>query len=336
MAKKTPICNPDAHRAVNWNEAAIQQVINEAGYVLVGLKLDGMRCHLYRTGDNHENVVAVTRAGHEILSLRNRYPDIIAQWDALGFSKGCVIDTELLLPGQPVFQDASGMLRRHAPLPDNEPVQFVILDVYRSADLLKSDGDTPSYGHRLTSIARKLDGRTHLDNRELSTYTDFVGEAVAKCGDMAQVRYMYALARRRCLEGIIVKDPRATVRNGKVAGQWKLKPGNGAPGWEGDGVVIDYVWGEVGKANEGKIVGFRVRLEDGGEVNATGLTQAQIAEYTHEWERFDPRSGRHSTKGAYMDRIARIEAMEKTASGSLRHPKFCGFRDLDSVPGVVA
>jgi ATP-dependent DNA ligase len=133
-------------------------------------------------------------------------------------------------------------------------------------------------------------------------------------------------------EGVIVKDPRAEVRNGKVAGFWKLKPGCGMPGWEGDGVVIGYVWGDADKANAGKIVGFRVRLEDGSESNATGLTQAQMEEYTNAVAPWD-----HTTKIApYIGRIARIEAMERTNGGSLRHPRFIGFRDLDSAQGELA
>lgn len=327
MSKKDPVIAADAHRACNWNEKAIQAVIDEVGYVLVGIKLDGMRCHLYRTGENFENVVAVTRAGHEILALRDMYPAILRWWNDNGVAVDAVIDSELLIPGKD-FQEACGLLRRHAPLPEDATPQFVILDLYRHQDLLKSDGKTPSYGHRLTGISRKLGGITHLT-------TDvqlFVGEAIAKTETIDGVRELYSQSRAEGFEGIIVKDPRAEVRNGKVAGQWKLKPGNGAPGWEGDGVVIGYVWGEQGKANEGKIVGFRVRLDDGSESNATGLTQAQIAEYTGE-----VRMGQIiDAHGAYIGRVARIEAMERTNSGSLRHPKFVAFRDLDSAPGELA
>lgn len=331
MAKATPIIAADAHRAVNWNEKAIQAVINAVGYVLVGIKLDGMRCHLYRTGENFENVVAVTRAGHEILALRERYTAIKEWWDSKGLAVDGVLDTELLLIGKD-FQEACGLLRRHSPLPADVVPQFVVLDMYRQQDLLKSDGTTPGYGHRLTAISRKLDGVTHLADRTITGGVDFVGEAIAKASNLASVKALYDTVRAQCFEGIIVKDPRAEVRNGKVAGQWKLKPGNGAPGWEGDGVVIGYVWGEVGKANEGKIVGFRVRLDDGSESNATGLTQAQIAEYTEAWAA--DASGKPGL--IYMGRVARIEAMERTNSGSLRHPKFVAFRDLDSAQGDLA
>lgn len=336
MAKATPIIAADAHRAVNWNEKAIQAVIDEVGCVLVGIKLDGMRCHLYRTGENFENVIAVTRAGHEILSLRERYPAIKEWWDSKGLAVDGVLDTELLLIGKD-FQEACGLLRRHGPLPVEIVPQFVILDLYRQQDLLKSDGKTPSYGHRLTGISRTLDGVTHLADR-LVRDVDFVGEAIAKASNLASVKALYDTARSQGFEGIIVKDPRAEVRNGKVSGQWKLKPGNGAPGWEGDGVVIDYVWGEVGKANEGKIVGFRVRLDDGSESNATGLTQAQIAEYTKEYHDciLTSATGERLDINTFIGRVARIEAMERTNSGSLRHPKFIAFRDLDSAPGELA
>ena len=51
---------------------------------------------------------------------------------------------------------------------------------------------------------------------------------------------------------------------------WKMKPEETI-----DGTVCGLVWGTTGKANEGKVIGFEVLLEDGMVVNACGLTEEQ-------------------------------------------------------------
>jgi ATP-dependent DNA ligase len=294
----------------------VQAVIDEHGHVLCGIKVDGIRAHLFR---RDSKLHIVTRAGHEILAMSEWHERILGTWDVIGFSPEAVLDCELHIPGVD-FQKTSGLLRRNDPLGEEYGPQFVILDVYGMDHLLGNKADSPAFGHRLTSIARKLNGKTLLDSAEI-----FVGEALTAAYTLDGVRGAYKDARGMGYEGVIVKDPRAEVRNGKVAGFWKLKPGCGMPGWEGDGVVIGYVWGDADKANAGKIVGFRVRLDDGSESNATGLTQAQMEELTAEYN--------HWGISAHMGRIARIEAMERTNGGSLRHPRFIGFRDLDSAPG---
>ncbi|MNJ09311.1 DNA ligase [compost metagenome] len=333
MSKKTPLIQPDAHRAVNWNERAVQAVIDEHGEVYYGLKVDGMRAHLFRIGADADVLKVVTRAGHIIESVSARHEGILAEWDRLGFAKNAVIDAELHIPGTD-FQTACGMLRRQRPLDAGVRIQFVVLDVFTQAHLtgeVYGKPSSPTFGHRLTSIARRLEGKTLLTSDDL-----FVGEAIGKANSIAQVQDGYRYARTLGYEGIIAKDPRAEVRNGKVSGQWKLKPGCGAAGWEGDGVVIGYVWGEAGKANEGKIVGFRVQLNDGSESNATGLTQALIAEYTAAWQAWMDADNAEWPEAPYAGRVARIEAMERTNGGSLRHPKFIAFRDLDSAQGDLA
>lgn len=323
MAKKTPLIQPDAQRAVNFNEKAVQAVIDEHGHVLCGIKVDGIRAHLFR---RDSKLHIVTRAGHEIPAMSEWHERILGTWDVIGFSPEAVLDCELHIPGVD-FQKTSGLLRRNDPLGEEYGPQFVILDVYGMDHLLGKKADSPAFGHRLTSIARKLDGKTLLTSSDL-----LVGEAIAAVDSVAALRGYYDQSRLLGYEGLIVKDPRAEVRNGKVAGFWKLKPGCGMPGWEGDGVVIGYVWGDADKANAGKIVGFRVRLDDGSESNATGLTQVLMDEYTRAyqacWEDQRP--------VPFVGRIARIEAMERTNGGSLRHPKFIAFRDLDGAQGELA
>ena len=149
------------------------------------------------------------------------------------------------------------------------------------------------------------------------------------------IRDLYQRARAAGYEGLILKDPHLLPRNGKVSGWWKVKPGCGAefaPGFEADGIVVGYVWGDAEKANAGRIVGFRVRLEDGSEVNATGITQEQMALYTVNYK--ETTTSEWGTP--YIGRACRVSGMERTKDGSIRHPHFDGFRDLDSAQGVKA
>ncbi|UZT50388.1 ATP-dependent DNA ligase [Enterobacter phage 04_vB_Eclo_IJM] len=56
---------------------------------------------------------------------------------------------------------------------------------------------------------------------------------------------------------------------------WKLKPEDTI-----DGTALWPRVGTPGKANEGKVIGFEVLLEDGMVVNACGLTEEQKDEFT--------------------------------------------------------
>ncbi|MCY1440990.1 hypothetical protein D9M71_572870 [compost metagenome] len=153
------------------------------------------------------------------------------------------------------------------------------------------------------------------------------------------IKELYQRARAAGYEGLILKDPHLLQRNGKVSGWWKVKPGCGAefaPGFEADGIVVGYVWGDAAKANAHKIVGFRVRLEDGSEVNATGITQAQMEEYTEAYRLALDGGGYAPNDGFARGRACRVSGMERTKDGSIRHPHFDGFRDIDGAEGLKA
>lgn len=326
--KQERILHPDCHRAVNWNEKAVAKVIERAGFVLVGAKVDGFRCHIYRDQATDE-IHIVTREGIEMRSLsevRDRLRNsVVYPWLATGL----VLDCEVHMPGVP-FQEASGHFRRYQPVQD--PVQFVVLDVMPLEHLLGTGAptDRPPYNSRFCGIVGRI---PYPLGTPCAKDKLFVCEAMARARSVDEVHDIYASARERGWEGVIVKDPELRGRNGKVAGQWKLKPGCGMPGWEGDGTVIDYVWGDGDKANAGMIVGFRVRLEDGGESNVTGLTQREMAAFT---SYVRAAGASNPAVRPFTGRICRVEAMERTLSGSLRHPKFGGFRDMDYAEGVLA
>ena len=219
----------------------------------------------------------------------------------------------------------SGHLRRDTPLVDEllPAVKFVIFDLVRTA-VVVGGGDSPPRYDRLSPLRWRVQ-RDAPHQEEGGLYL----EAHVEVYTLADIARLYATVRRAGHEGLVLKDPLIGYRNGKVSGWWKVKPGCGAefaPGFEADGVVVGYVWGDEDKANAGKIVGFRVKLEDGSEVSATGLTQAQMQHYTSNYHATAYEVG--ITRTIYIGQHCRVSGMERTKDGSIRHPHFDGFRDI--------
>lgn len=306
---KPRLWNPKPHKAVDWNQKAIAKVL--AKYPLTaGIKYDGFRCLVTRIDGS---VRITTREGIELVSLsrwRPVFADILDQfWDQ-------VLDCEVYIPGMP-FEDASGIFRREEPIADElaHRVRFCVFDKVSYDVMLGKAPDTMPQCDRLMALGRLISvdpsNQIHLEPRW-------------PVKSLADIEQLYKAIRLKKMEGLILKDPLLPYRNGKVNGWWKVKPGCGAefaPGFEADGVVVGYVWGDAEKSNAGKIVGFRVRLEDGTEVNATGLTQHQMLTYTeHYHQRGEPEQ--------FLQKHCRVSGMERTKDGSIRHPHFDGFRDV--------
>jgi ATP-dependent DNA ligase len=336
------------HRAVDYSEPAILKVIAERGYVLAGIKVDGMRCHVLKVAGK---VHFLTRAGIEIPALVNYAEYFEKRWlSQYNLADHHVLDCEVVLLGVD-FETGCGILRRDEALQEHEP-QFVVLDILtqdRLQGVCRAEAQPPFFARYANVVGRFP---LQVGSR---TVAPVVSESIAKVTSLAELQAVYETTRRLGWEGLVVKDPSCPPRNGKVTGAWKVKPGCGAefaPGWEGDGKIVGYVWGDDEKANAGKIVGFRVALEDGTEVSTTGLTQEQMAEYTALATSMCPCDGLCHQRGLASDevdrtckavynypligRYAEVKAMEKTKTGSLRHPRFIRFRDLDSHPGVKA
>ena len=315
--KKPRLWNPKPHKAVDWNEKAIARRL-EKGPLYAGIKYDGFRCLITKLNGD---VRITTREGIEIPSLAAFRPQFAELLD--GYHDR-VLDAEVKILGLP-FEEMSGHLRRDTPLVDEllPAVKFVIFDLVRTAVVVEG-GDSPPRYDRLSPLRWRVQ-RDAPHQEEGGLYL----EAHVEVYTLADIARLYATVRRAGHEGLVLKDPLLGYRNGKVSGWWKVKPGCGAdfaPGFEADGVVVGYVWGDDEKSNAGKIVGFRVKLEDGSEVNATGLTQAQMQQYTGNYHATVYEVGVNQT--IYIGRHCRVSGMERTKDGSIRHPHFDGFRDI--------
>ena len=332
--KKPRLWHPKPHKAVDWNQKAIEKRLAQ-GPLQACVKVDGFRV-LIRL--NHEGrLVFTTREGIEIASLAGLTEHVCGTLFPPDTSMRRVYDGEVWIKGLP-FEEMSGLLRRDAPLADEhlKNVHILIFDVGLLEDYEGPDEDqvpnvlTLEYRRHLIT---ELGLRPFRPLIEQPT-TLLVQEQYWSVSSIEEIKELYQRARAAGYEGLILKDPHLLPRNGKVSGWWKVKPGCGAefaPGFEADGTVIDYVWGDPDKANANKIVGFRVRLEDGAEVNATGLTQDLMDQYTREFLTAPYGGGQ-----GHIGRACRVSGMERTKDGSIRHPHFDGFRDIDGAEGLKA
>lgn len=332
--KKPRLWNPKPHRAVDWNQKAIEKRLAQ-GPLQACVKVDGFRV-LIRL--NHEGrLVFTTREGIEIASLAGLAEHVYDTLFRGGVVRRHVYDGEVWIKGLP-FEEMSGLLRRDAPLADEhlKNVHILIFDSGLIEDYEGPDED------RVPNVLTLGERRRLIGWLGLAPFRPLIAQPTSNLvyeqywlvSSIEEIKELYQRARVAGYEGLILKDPRLLPRNGKVSGWWKVKPGCGAefaPGFEADGTVVGYVWGDKDKANSGKVVGFRVRLEDGAEVNATGLTQAIMDQYTREFLTAPYGGGQ-----GHIGRACRVSGMERTKDGSIRHPHFDGFRDIDGAEGLKA
>lgn len=320
MAKRERLWQPKPHRAVDWNERAVQRALDR-GPVLACYKVDGIRC-LVRLFNGVPTIT--TREGIEIEALRpyaaTVFEETLELWDYISAER-YVLDCEVFIKDVD-FDTGSGVLRRRSPLPQTYKPVFVVFDFCTVRQMLGEPEPCDTYDlryrHRLLC--------THLSpfeaHRRLSEPATVVHEMSFWAHTSGDIDDIYGYARRDGYEGLVVKDPSLLYRNSKVTGWWKRKPEISE-----DGIVTDYVWGEEGKANEGKAVGYVVELESGETVRATGLTREQIEEATWCATVAPP-------ERSHVGRYVEVTAMERTASGKLRHPAFKCFRDMPGAEGV--
>lgn len=306
--KKPRLWEPKPHRAVDWNPAAIQRCIDTNGFVYIEPKYDGIRCLIVYLENRW---VATTREGIEITALADLLGYMKVKLDAV---RHLVLDTEVFIEGL-TFEESSGILRRDAALSVEHAAstRFALIDtVYRTIGL--DSNWTMVHG---ISLRKRLSEHADCIQILSSCFLD-LGEHRKRCSSLAEIEENYEKFRALGFEGAIIKDPELPYRNGKVSGWFKRKPKITV-----GGVVTGLRYGDAGKANAGKAVGFHVDLEDGSSCTATGLTQALI-DYVS------------SNPDNYVGRAVEVTAMERTAGGKLRHPSFHRFRDMEGSEGVEA
>jgi len=307
MAKLPRLLKVNCQRPTNWNESQITRAITQHGYVLGEFKEDGFRFHAFiMDGD----VKIVTREGIEIRSLEDRKRHLRGLLETL--PAGFYVDGEVVVPGIP-FEQASGILRRFEKVPEEYTTMFHVWDASHVYALTGDMPDAIPYEARKGFLLQRM-----LAVPYLSIFVKYT--EAKRLHSVPECHEFFEFARKYKKEGVVIKNPQDGTKNGKVMGWWKLKPEDTC-----DGKAICPVWGTPGLANEGMVIGFLVKLENGVDTRVTGLTKAQMEEFT-ELETEHP--------GIFHDRYVEIEFMEYTDTGDLRHGNFKCFRDLAYCPGV--
>jgi ATP-dependent DNA ligase len=314
MAKRIRFINPKAHRPVNWSETAVAAALATDGYLIVQTKEDGIRFHAFLEQKlSGTRVVITTREGIEILSLEQQKEQLRGILQEL--PKGFVIDGEVVVQGV-TFEAGSGMLRAYEPL--GLVALFFMFDAMPLVALLGTAEYPVPYSDRLFDVNKAGQLAQAAGTLNLQVVKPIRSLIIT---ELSQAHEYFDEARKRGYEGAVVKRGTLLPRNGKVVGQWKLKPSDTE-----DGIIRGLLWGTPGLANEGKVIGFTVELENGALVDVTGITQAQMIDFT----------AAHVDQAdtAFTGRYIEVAYMERTANGSLRHPSFVKFRDLDYSPGI--
>ncbi|NBK20431.1 MAG: ATP-dependent DNA ligase, partial [Spirochaetia bacterium] len=264
------------------------------------------------------------------------------RWDAFlsddeqPFRDGLMIDGELMVKGVD-FNTGSGLLRTKWLKPHNEVfackapgrgtkvpfcldparLQMVVYAVLQiDAVVSGEEYDVPNFLMR--EYARH---QVRLLTRHFPEIEWILAESY-EVYSMEELSALYEQKRNEGHEGLVVKDPEGIYKRGKKSGWWKMKPEN-----EIDGTVCGLVWGTEGLANAGKVIGFEVLLENGRVVNACGITQAQMEEFTAV-----VLTTSYRTENPYEGYQVQVKFMEETPDGSLRHPSFVCFRGTEDNP----
>lgn len=340
------------HRAVDYSESGIKKALESAGSLEAEVKYDGVRLNLpvFPNGET----LWLSRESKELpalswLSAYNAHSDWRWFLRQAGYEGiGLMIDAEVLVKGVD-FNTSSGLIRTKWLKADNSPyhnkevtpcmlkprkvgvakrvrTQFELdtdhikVVVYGIIDLptIMSDNEGPI--HSLTRL--RTEAIVPLLQKHFPEI-DWVLSESHTVYDLESLNSLYEQKRLEGHEGLVVKDPLGKYKRGKKSGMWKMKPEETI-----DGTVCGLVWGTPGKANEGKVIGFEVLLEDGMVVNACGLTEEQKDEFTAAVKEYP--EGEEFFNGWKCE----VLFMERFPDGSLRHPSFKCWRGTEDNPTV--
>ena len=348
------------HRAVDYSESGVKKALEAAGSLEAEVKYDGVRLNLpvLREGETYW----LSRESKPLPALEWMNSELGNAWTQADWrwflrqagyeGVGMMIDGEVMVKGVD-FNTSSGLIRTKWLKPNNE--EFAECYPWRGKKVpfwaARSRLQVVVYGVvDMTTIADpKAEGPIHSVTRLkaeaivplLQKYfpeIDWVLSESHTVYDLESLNSLYEEKRLEGHEGLVVKDPLGKWKRGKKSGMWKMKPEATI-----DGTVCGLVWGTPGKANEGKVIGFEVLLEDGMVVNACGLTEEQKDEFT---ANVAESSGYTLAGGPVViqdgtEKINPYEGwqcevlfMERFPDGSLRHPSFKCWRGTEDNPTI--
>ncbi len=315
-------------KPIKFNEKAIQNVLDEVGFIYADIKHDSVRCLMVikPTADIDGNPAARCYAFSRSDKLLPSLCDLFSSHDdqiMLGqllseslYPNGIIIDGEMMVKGVD-FQTGSGMLRRKAAI-DIKQLEYVMYGYVALEHFAGGDKKT-SFPISTCVMKEQLNVLYH-QVLEMLPSLDWSVCRTQEVYSMEQLDEVYNDARAMGHEGLVLKSPFAQWYRGKKVGMWKMKPEDTV-----DGTVCGILWGTPGKSNEGKVIGFEVLLESGMVVSVDGLTEQQKTEYT---------ASVGGDPEFYNGWYIQVKFMEYTPDGSLRHPKFDCWRGTESDPKV--
>ena len=344
------------HRAVDFKESAIKKALERAGSLDVEIKYDGVRVNLMvspmEDGTPQPDAWFQTRESKPLASLDYLWTDSKAKerWDFFlfkaGWPRGLMIDGEAMVKGVD-FNTSSGILRTKwlkknnfefdeggvPPLKGSKvPFQLatsklqVVVYAMLDMDTVKSGANGSTH-----AITRMRTEALVPMLQEHFPEIDWVLSHSTTVYDMDELNTLYQAAREDKQEGLIVLDPLGEYQRGKKTGMWKMKPDETI-----DGTVVGLNWGTEGLANEGKVIGFDVLLENGMVVAANNISQALMDEFTAKWLETNTEDFMGTTAitpvNPYEGYQCEVSYMEMTPDGSLRHPSFKCWRGTEDNP----
>lgn len=354
MSKVEPvILNTKPFRPTNYAEKAVAAVVEES-YLIADVKKDGVRLNLIVEPAPGTNMGYTTdwlsREGKHFPNfVKHGQPlDMDPLWskvfnEHLGaalFPEGFMLDAELILldPLGTEFpcKMTSGSLRRQEHALPHSRLRVYVFDIVPLEVILSGAEYEETTAVRKTHVEYQVailqKYFPEIDFQVAESYDVFSVETLpvieresedddgnpttVKLEPPLSVVRLYDTVRERGEEGLVLKDPLGNYRRSKCSGWWKMVPDDNE-----DGVVEDVIWGTPGLANEGKVIGFKVKLESGHVVNACKISRALMDEFTDTEARF---------KGFYKGHTVRVTFMERYPDGSLRHPSFDSFRGISS------
>lgn len=341
------------HRAVDYSESGVKKALEAAGSLEAEVKYDGVRLNIPVFADGEAQWLSRESKPLPALEWLNTSGEDVGATKASDWrwflkqagyeGVGLMIDGEVMVKGVD-FNTSSGLIRTK--YRDHKNHEFAVggtpTDRKSRKELfnLKTESiKVVVYGiiDLPTILDPKAEGPIHSVTRLkaeaivplLQKYfpeIDWVLSESHTVYDLESLNSLYEEKRLEGHEGLVVKDPLGKYKRGKKSGMWKMKPEETI-----DGTVCGLVWGTTGKANEGKVIGFEVLLEDGMVVNACGLTEEQKDEFT---EACNTDTYILGGVNPYEGWQCEVSYMERFPDGSLRHPSFKCWRGTEDNPTI--